>query len=368
MKIAEIHLYQHQLPVLNGPYVMANAEVWSLTTTIVKLVSDAGVVGWGEVCPVGPTYAEAHAGGALAALQEMAPGLIGASLWPVPLHHQMESRLNGHNYAKAAIDIAAHDVLGKTLGVSVAQLIGGALSDRVPSYFAMGVGEPNECARIAREKAREGYPRLQVKLGGRPVEADVEALHKVWEAISGTGTRLAADGNRGWTTRETLHISRSCPDIRFIIEQPCNSIDDLRTIRPLLQHPLYMDENAVNLATAIAAAGSGLVDGFGMKIGRIGGFHPMRAFRDMCSARNLPHTCDDAWGGDIVSAACTLMAATVLPKLMEGAWLAAPYVEGHYDGENGISIEGGHIAVPKGPGLGIEPDEAVFGQAIASIG
>ena len=367
MRIREIHIYQHDLVVQHGPYKMASGEVWALPTILVKLVADNGLVGWGETCPVGPTYAEAHAAGAVAALREMAPGLIGASVLPVPLHHRMDSLLNGHNYAKAAIDIAAFDLLGKRLGVSVSDLLGGALTGRVPSYFSTVVGDADETARIAAEKLAEGYPRIQVKIGGRPVEIDIETIRKVWEVIGGKGMKMAVDANRSLTTRDALRISRECPDIPFILEQPCNTLEDLQKIRPQVTHGIYMDENATSLNTAITAAGTGLVDGFGMKITRIGGLHPMRAFRDLCAARNLPHTCDDAWGGDIIAAACTHIGATVQPRLNEGVWLAQPYIKGHYDTKNAVKIENGHISLPEGAGLGITPDEALFGAPIHSI-
>ncbi|CAL9373923.1 4-hydroxyproline betaine 2-epimerase [Streptomyces sp. enrichment culture] len=367
MRIAEIHIYRHDLPVHDGPYKLAQAEVWSLSTTLVKLVGDNGLVGWGETCPVGPTYAESHAAGAVAALSEMAPGLSGAEVLPVPLHRHMGGLLHGHNYAKAAIDIAAHDLLGKRFGVSVSDLLGGAVTDRVPSYYSTIIGAPDDTARVAAEKRAEGYPRLQVKVGGRPVEEDIETVRKVWEVIRGSGMRLTLDGNRSLTTRDTLRLSRECPDIPFVMEQPCNTIEELQKIRPQVSHGIYMDETATSLNTAITAAGTGLVDGFGMKVTRIGGLHPMRAFRDLCAARNLPHTCDDSWGGDIIAAACTHVGATVAPELLEGVWLAAPYIEGHYDPENGIRIEGGHIKRPQGPGLGIVPDESVFGAPVASF-
>lgn len=367
MKIAEIHIYQHDLPVKNGPYRMATSEVSSLVTTLVKLVADNGLYGWGETCPVGPTYAEAHAAGALAALREMAPGIIGSEFLPVPLHSRMDRLLHGHCYAKAAIDIAAHDVWGKALGVSVSDLLGGAVTDRVPSYYATGVGAPDEIARIAGEKCREGYPRLQIKVGGRSVEQDIETIRKVWEVIGGTRMRLAVDGNRGWNTRDALRVSRECPEVPFVMEQPCSTIEDLIKIRPLVKHPIYMDESGTSLNTVVTAAGAGLVDGFGMKITRIGGLHPMRAFRDICAARNLPHTCDDAWGGDIIAAACTHIGATVSPTLLEGVWLAAPYIDGHFDAENGIRIEAGHIKRPLGPGLGVCPDEYLLSAPIASF-
>ena len=368
MKIKEIHVYQHDLPVKNGPYTMASGAVNELQTTLVRLVAEDGTEGWGETCPVGPTYAEAHPAGALAALDVLAQGLVGAPIYPLALHREMDRLLKGHRYAKAAIDIAAHDVLGKSLGVRVADLLGGAVSERVPSYYATGVGTPDDIARIAKEKCAEGYPRLQIKVGGRPVEHDIETIRKVWEVVQGKGVRLAVDANRGWTKRDALRVSRECPDIPFIMEQPCDTYEELAAIRPMIHHGIYMDEGSVDLNTVISAAGTNLVDGFGMKVTRIGGLQPMRAFRDVCEARNLPHTCDDSWGGDIIAAACAHIAATVRPNLLEGAWLAAPYIEGNYDPVNGIQISGGHIDLPKGPGLGIAVDPAQFGVPLVSVG
>ncbi|RHZ94748.1 mandelate racemase [Cereibacter sphaeroides] len=368
MKITELHLYAHPLPVRDGPYRMASTEVWSLDTTLVKLVTDSGLIGWGETCPVGPVYQPQHAAGARAALAEMAPGLIGADpLQPLRLHRRMDGLLNGHRYAKAAIDIAAHDLMGKAWGVRVADLLGGAVTERVPSYYASGVGEPDEIARIAAERADEGYPRMQVKIGGRPVEIDIETIRKVWERV-GPRMRLAVDGNRGLTTRDALRLSRECPEIPFILEQPCNSIEEIAAIRGQLHHAVYLDETAEDVATVLRAVGQGVCDGFGMKVTRIGGLRPMAVFRDICEVRSMPHTCDDAWGGDIIAAACTHIGATVQPRLMEGVWLAQPYIEGHFDPENGLRIEGGHIRLPEGPGLGIVPDESLFGAPVASFG
>ncbi len=366
MKITEIHVYAHDLPVRNGPYTMANAEVWALDTTLVKLVTDTGLVGWGETCPVGPTYQPHHAKGARAALAEMAPGLIGADpLTPIALRRRMDGLLNGHRYAKAAIDIAAYDLMGKHYGARVADLLGGAVTERVPSYYATGIGAPDDIARIAAEKVAEGYPRLQVKIGGRPAEIDIETVRKVWERMGGR-VRLAVDGNRGLTTRDALRLSRECPEIPFIMEQPCNTIEEIASIRGQLNHAVYVDENGEDLATVLRVVGQGLCDGFGMKVTRIGGLSAMATFRDICEARSLPHTCDDAWGGDIIAAACTHIGATVQPRLCEGVWLAQPYIEGHYDPENGVRVEGGHVRLPKGPGLGVVPDESRFGTPVAS--
>ncbi|WP_281062359.1 mandelate racemase/muconate lactonizing enzyme family protein, partial [Mesorhizobium sp. M1C.F.Ca.ET.195.01.1.1] len=110
----------------------------------------------------------------------------------------MDERLNGHNYAKAALDIAFLDLTGQRLGVPVSALLGGALTDRVPSYYSTIVGAPDETARIAADKVNAGYARLQIKIGGRDLEQDVATVHKVWEAV-GFKARIAVYANRGLT-------------------------------------------------------------------------------------------------------------------------------------------------------------------------
>ena len=366
MRIAEIHVYALDLPVVGGPYTMANARVDALDTTIVKLVSDTGLTGWGETCPVGPTYQPEHALGARAALDQMAPGLIGAPLLqPLVLQRHMDGLLNGHAYAKAAIDIAAMDLAGKYYSARVCDLIGGATTDQVPSYYATGIGSPDEIARIAKDRKDEGYPRLQVKLGGRPVEEDIETVRKVFETV-GNEMRLAADGNRGWTARDALRFSRETEDIPLVLEQPCNTIEEIAAIRSQLRHPVYLDESADSVNTVLRAVSDGVCDGFGLKVTRLGGLTPMTTVRDICAVRAMPHTSDDAWGGDIIAAACVHLGATVERRLLEGVWLAAPYIRGNYDAANGIRIEAGHIRVPEGPGLGIVPDDSLFGAPLSS--
>ncbi len=367
MKISEVHIFAHPLPVVGGAYSYAGTTIDALDTTIVKIVATNGLTGWGEVCPLGPTYQADHALGARAAVVQMAPGLLGAPLTPSTLHHRMDQLLAGHNAAKAAIDIAAHDLMGKHLGVPVHDLLGGAATDRVPSYYAVGIGSPEDTARIAREKVAEGYPRLQLKIGGRDVQEDIATLRKTYETV-GNHIRIAADANRSLNTRDALTLSRMTTDIPYVLEQPCAGMEEIAAIRPRIHHPIYLDEVTVDLNTVLRAVAEGLCDGFGFKVTRLGGLAPMTTARDICAARHLPHTCDDSWGGDIIAAACVHIGATVDPKLNEGVWLAAPYIDHHYAADEGISITDGSIRVPTGPGLGIVPDETLFGAPVASFG
>jgi L-alanine-DL-glutamate epimerase-like enolase superfamily enzyme len=367
VRIAGIHVYQMDLPVSGKAYRMSEGAHAVLDSTIVEIVSDTGVSGWGETCPVGPTYQPEHALGARAALQQMAPSLIGRSVTgPLAVRRSLDTLLNGHNYAKAAIDIAVHDLIGKVHGMRVCDMLGGAVTDRVGSYFALSVDEPDEVARTAVEKIAQGYPRLQIKVGGRPVEADIETIRKVWEA---TGcTRLAVDANRALTTRDVLRIDRECVDIPFVLEQPCNTMEEIATIRGQLRHAVYLDENAADVNSVLRAISLGICDGFGLKVTRLGGLGDTATVRNLCEARSLPHTCDDSWGGDIIAAACVHIGATVQPRLFEGVWVADSHMDVHYDSRHPIRVEGGHIRVPTGPGLGVVPDEGVFGDPVAQHG
>lgn len=367
MRIARLHIYQHDLPVKDGPYTMAGQVVWALDTTIVRLVTDTGVEGWGEVCPLGGQYAPVTAGTVRAVLCQVAGALVGVPLEINAVTQVIDAHVLGQNYARAAIDIAVHDALGKVLGVSVATLLGGAYTDRVPSYYASGIGAPEDIARLAAEKLAEGYPRFQIKAGGRDVAEDIATIRKVNEVVGGD-MRLAVDANRGLSQAQAIQLSRACADIPFLLEQPCNTIEEIAAIRAQLCHPVTLDESMVDLGAVLRVVGAGLADGFGMKISRIGGLRPFSAFRDICAARGLSYACDDSWGGDIVNAACIQMAAACPPRNLEGVWLAAPYIDGSFLAEDPVMIEAGHLRLRDGPGLGITPDADRVGRLVASFG
>ena len=347
---------------------MANTLVSTLDSTIVEIITDTGIAGYGETCPVGPVYQPHHALGARAALKEIGPHLIGRNPLQIDcVQEAMDAALNGHHYAKAAVDIALWDIAGKTYGARVCDLLGGLKCERVPSYYAIGVVAPDEAASIAEEKQGQGFRRLQIKVGGRELEQDIAAIRKV-HTILRPGVKLAVDANRGWTTRDALNVSIACRDLPFIMEQPCATYDEVASLRRQISHPIFLDENTEGLEIILRAVGERVCDGFGLKVTRMGGLSAMRTIRDICRTANLPITCDDAWGGDIIAAACTHIGATVVPRLLEGVWLAAPFIKGHYDSKNGIRIENGEIRVPKGHGLGIEPDKDVWGQPAMSFG
>ena len=367
MKIKAIHVYQHDLPIIGGPYVMSSGPLHALDTTLVRVEAENGVIGWGETCPLGPTYAPAHAEGARAALSVLAPGLIGADLTrPRQVHQTMNALLSGHAYAKAALDIALFDALGMLLDRSVADLLGGQVQASVPSYVALNVAPAAETARLAKEAVKAGYRRLQLKVGGRDVVEDIDAAKAVFAAV-GSEAKLVVDANRGLSREGALQLSRGLADVPLVIEQPCDGLENCLTLRPMLHHPLYLDESADDLVQIARLVGNGLVDGFGMKVTRLGGLQPMMAFRDLCEAGGVPHTCDDSWGGNIITAACIQLAATVKPSNLAGVWSAQAYLDHHYDPVSGPEARKGRFDVSTEPGLGLSIDPEQFGKPVFSV-
>ena len=367
MKISRINIYQHELKVMGAAYSMSHSSSNSFTSTIAEVITDTGLKGYGETCPVGPVYQQEHALGAVAALSEMGPHLISEDpLLVGSVNRKMDQVLFGHCYAKSTIDVALWDICGKFYNRRVCDLLGGAIREKVPSYYAIGPEDPEEVVGIAMDKISQGYRRLQLKVGGRDVEQDIESFQRIIEKLP-QGVRLVADANRGWTTKDTIRFSTACRDIPLIIEQPCNTFEEIESLKGKIVHPVFMDESALDLNAVVRCIGVGAAEGFGLKLNRVGGLSAMRSIRDVCRSRNLPHTCDDSWGGDIIAAACVQVGATVEPHLLEGVWIADSYIDHHYDETNPIQVKNGFIEVPVGSGLGVTPDVSIFGSPVFSI-
>ena len=357
MRITRISVHRRDLPVADGVYAMGGNTVESLDTTIVQVETDAGITGWGETCPLGPRYQPHHALGARAAIAQMAPALLGADPRRVlDAGRRMDEALAGHAYAKAPLEVAMWDILARANDLRICDLLGGASGETVPAYAAIGVEPPEAAAEHARRLCDDGYRRIQVKVGGRDLGEDLAAIRAVRQAAP--DVELVIDANRSWSTADAVLASNACADVRMTLEQPCASYEEMASLRGRLRHPVVLDENVETPAVAMRAIVEGVADGFGLKVTRVGGIGPMLAIRDMCRARRVRHTCDDAWGGDIVAATCVHVAATVDPALLAGVWIAAPHIAEHVDLVRPIAASAGRIAVPTGPGLGVEPDIA----------
>lgn len=369
MSIKEIRVYRVPLETQNT-YTMSNSTVTTPESTIVELVDTDGTIGYGEVCMASPQFQAAHNDGIRASLSILAPAILDLD----PTHFTvvngaMNASLTGHSEAKAALDIACWDLTGKKLGLSVVDLLGGARTspiDRVPTYHVVGIGTPEYAATEAERLQADNITRIQLKAGGRPIHEDIESIHAVADTLN-AGTDLAVDTNRGWSTVEAIQVSNACANITMSMEQPCATEQELEHVRAHIAHPIVVDESSTDMRAVARMISSGLASGFGLKLSRLGGLTAMRGVRDLCMAARVPMSSDDAWGGDIIAAACASLGATVDPQFNRGAWIAHPYHQHHYDESNGPRIEAGGVTLSNGgPGLGLVLDPAQFGSPVAT--
>ncbi|MGI9607493.1 MAG: mandelate racemase/muconate lactonizing enzyme family protein [Acidimicrobiales bacterium] len=363
--ISQIRVYTSPLEA-KATYNMSSSRVGVPESTIVEVIDTDGTIGFGEACMASPQFQPAHNDGIRSSLGLLAPAILGLDPMRLNLvNTAMNAALDRHSEGKAALDIACWDLVGKRLGLHVVDLLGGARMDDVITYHVVGIGTPEYAGAEAKKLQNEGVTRIQLKAGGRPIHEDIASIHAVAEVLR-PGTDLAVDTNRGWSTAEAIQVSNACTNIMMSLEQPCATEAELQHVKSQIRHPIVVDENATDLRTISRMISSGLANGFGLKITRVGGLTTMRAVRDLCMASAIPMSSDDAWGGDIIGAAGVALGATLDPQLSRGAWLAHPYHQTHYDEANGPRIENGFATLPRGgPGLGLVIDEGRFGEPVA---
>ena len=139
MKISRITAYQVDLPLHEGSYKWSGGKsVTVFDSTVVRIETDNGLAGHGEVCPLGPAYLPAYANGVRAGLAELAPILIGEDPRQLDrLNRRMDAALKGHPYVKSALDIACWDLLGQITAMPVCLLLGGRYGSDLGLYRAI---------------------------------------------------------------------------------------------------------------------------------------------------------------------------------------------------------------------------------------
>src|SRR5437764_11571394 len=192
MQIRRIAAYRVELPLHEGSYKWSGGKsVTVFDSTVIQVDTDAGVTGYGEVCPLGPFYLPAYANGVRAGIAELGPHLLGEDpLQLQNMNRRMDAALKGHAYVKSAIDMACWDILGKATGQPVCVLLGGRYGEDFVLYRAISQESPQAMAgRVAGYRA-EGYRRFQLKVGGEP-EVDIERIRTVAAELQ-PGDRLVA--------------------------------------------------------------------------------------------------------------------------------------------------------------------------------
>ena len=273
----------------------------------------------------------------------------------------MDATLRGHEYAKSAIDVACWDILGRATGRSVATLLGGALQPAVPLYVAVPLGPPDEMAAFVERERAGGIHHFQLKLGGAP-EDDRDRVAAV-HAVTGPEDALIGDANGAWRRQEAIVAARLLAGFdRLRLEQPCPTLEECLAVRRLTTLPMVLDEVITDLPTLVRAVAADAMDHVNLKVGRVGGLTKARLMRDAAVELGLTLTIEDSWGGDIVTAAVSHLAAGVPPASLFAASFMNDWTLEHVAGYQPRS-RNGKGPVPTGPGLGIEVDMDRLGTA-----
>ena len=366
MKISKISVFQVDLPLHEGSYNWAGGKsVKVFDSTVVRVETDEGITGHGEVCPLGPVYLPAYAEGARAGIQVLAPALLGQDPTQLAkLNRHMDATLKGHPYVKSAIDMACWDILGQATGQPVCNLLGGRYGDDFLLYRAISQEAPEAMAGKVAGYRAEGYRKFQLKVGGDP-ETDIERIRAVSAELQ-RGDVLIADANTGWLMHQAARVVRAVKDIDVYIEQPCETFEECYSIRKMTDHPFVLDESIDGLPILLRANSLQAMDVVNIKISKFGGLTKARQARDLCVSLGIAMTIEDSWGGDIITAAISHLAHSTPTELLFSSTDFNSYVT--------ISIandapqrNNGRLAASNAPGLGITPKMDVLGQAVFEV-
>lgn len=365
-RITRISTFQVDLPLHEGSYRWSGGKsVDVFDSTIVRVETDEGVTGHGEVCPLGPFYLPAYAEGVRAGITELGPHLLGAEATHLDsLHRQMERALQGHPYVKSGIDMACWDILGQVAGVPVCTLLGGRYDEDFVLYRAISQASPDEMAGRVAGYRSEGYRRFQLKVGGDP-DVDIQRIRAVSAQLE-PGDKLIADANTGWVQHEATRVVRAVEDVDVYIEQPCPSYEECLAIRRQTSHPCVLDESIDGLDVLLRGHADGAMDVVNIKISKFGGLTPARQARDLCVKLGIAMTIEDSWGGDITTAAIAHLAHSTPTELLFTATDFNSYVTVS-TAEGAPQRVDGRLAASTEPGLGIAPREDVLGDPTVVI-
>ncbi len=363
MKIQRIAVYRVELPLHEGKYAWSGEKsVEVFDSTIVKVETESGITGVGEVCPLGPFYLPAYAEGVRTGIGELGPHLIGQDATKLlPLNRLMDAALKGHAYVKSAIDMACWDVLGQVSGQPVCELLGGRYGDDLVLYRAISQRSPEEMAANVADYRKEGYTRFQLKVGGDP-DVDVERIHAVADQMQ-PGEKLVADANTGWTQHEAVRVARAVEKLDVYMEQPCLTYEECLSVRQRTSLPFVMDENLDGLPVLLRAHADDAMDVVNVKISKFGGLTKAKQARDLCVDLGIALTVEDSWGGDVVTAAISHLAQGVPPELLFTSTDFNSYVTVSV-AEGAPQRKNGRMSASKEPGLGVTLREEVIGEPV----
>jgi L-alanine-DL-glutamate epimerase-like enolase superfamily enzyme len=364
VEIVRLDVYGYDVTYVGGAFELSGGRVVeSLPSTVVRITLDDGAIGFGETCPLGPSYLPAHGEGARVALRELAPAVLGLDPRAAAIvNDRLDERLLGHAYAKSAIDVACWDAAGKAAGVSVTTLLGGLAAPSFPLYVAVPLGTPEAMADHAAELRADGITRFQLKVGDDPRMDAARAAAVL--GMRGLDDIVVADANGRYTMADGVVAVRLLERLdRVYVEQPCATLAECAYVRARTTLPFVLDECIHDVGSLLRAHAAGAMEAFNLKLSKVGGLLPARQLRDLAESLGLRVTIEDTWGGDLVTAAVSHLAASTRPRHLFTVSFMNDWTNEHVAGYEPRS-QAGVGSAPTGPGLGVAVDLGALGAPL----
>lgn len=343
---------------LSRPLRMAVATVHVRTCIVVRITTTDGVEGIGEA-----VVARYFSGESLASAVELissvyGPELVGRDAGELNAIRVFMRRVAVHNNAaRAAVEMALHDVVAKAAGVPLHQWYGGKSREAVPTIWHVSGGDPRSNAEDAGRAVHEdGYRFVKVKVGG-DVEVDIAKVHAVREAV-GDDVVILPDANQGWDVTSALRFCHGIAETSpGFVEQPVPAHDVLGMAKvnagPV---PIAGDEGVFDAAALRTHLQLGAVEAVVAKLMKGAGPIGVREVFAVADAAGIGVHFAGMAGQTSVGAAHATHLAAAVPNLAYGAGICPYYLEGDIVTEPFTAVDG-MLHPPTGPGLGLELDE-----------
>jgi L-alanine-DL-glutamate epimerase-like enolase superfamily enzyme len=275
----------------------------------------------------------------------------------------MDLALPGHLYAKSPIDMACWDIAGQSAGLPIADMMGGGSRTPRPIASSVGAKMVEETRAVMERYRNRGYIAHPVKIGG-DVERDISRIRD-FESFRKPSEIVLYDANRGWTRQQALWAMSAVEDLNVMIEQPCETLDDIAAISGKHATPVSVDESLVTLRDAARIARDGLAEVFGIKLNRVGGLTKAARMRDIALAHGIDMFVMATGGSVLADAEALHLAATIPDDNCHAVWACQDMLTVDVAGGRGPRNVDGHLHLTETPGLGVHPDEDTLSDPVA---